>query len=52
MRRVPAHKLLYGTDAPLLDPSFVLGTYQDALIPADRQPAVYRDNAAALFQID
>ena len=30
VRIVPRHKFLFGTDAPLLDPSFVLGTYQDA----------------------
>jgi len=46
---MPPHKFLYGTDAPLLDPSFVLGTYQDAHIPADRQDATYHDNAARLF---
>ena len=50
-RRVPAHKLLFGTDAPLLEPAFVLGTYQDAGIPAEREAAVYWDNAARLFGI-
>jgi predicted TIM-barrel fold metal-dependent hydrolase len=46
---VPRHKFLFGTDAPLLEASFVLGTYQDAEIPADQQDAVYFDNAAALY---
>jgi uncharacterized protein len=46
---VPRHKFLFGTDAPLLDAAFVLGTYQDAEIPADQQAAVYYDNAARLF---
>ena len=43
------HKFLFGTDAPLLEPSFVLGTYQDADIPADQQDDVYYGNAARLF---
>ena len=51
-RTVPRHKFMFGTDAPLLDPGFVLGTYQDAAIPADQQAAVYYDNAARLFGID
>ena len=46
---VPRHKFLFGTDAPLLEPSFVLGTYQDAWFPEDQQDAVYYDNAARLF---
>jgi len=50
-RRVPAHKFMFGTDAPLLEPAFVLGTYQDAGIPAERETAVYWDNAARLFGI-
>ncbi len=49
VRIVPRHKFLFGTDAPLLDPAFVLGTYQDADIPADQQAAVYYDNASRLF---
>jgi predicted TIM-barrel fold metal-dependent hydrolase len=47
--RVPAHKFMFGTDAPLLPPGFVLGTYQDAEIPPARQAVVYYDNAARLF---
>jgi predicted TIM-barrel fold metal-dependent hydrolase len=49
---VPRHKFLFGTDAPLLDPSFVLGTYQDAWIPDDQQDAVYYDNAVRLYGLD
>jgi predicted TIM-barrel fold metal-dependent hydrolase len=48
---VPRHKLMFGTDAPLLDPGFVLGTYQDAAIPADQQDDVFYANAARLFGI-
>ena len=36
IRTIPAERMLFGTDAPLLDPAFVLGTYQDAEIPAGR----------------
>ena len=49
---VPRHKFLFGTDVPLIDPAFVLGTYQDAGFPADQEPAVYYDNAARLFGLD
>lgn len=51
VRTIPPERLLFGTDAPLLDPAFVLGTYQDALIPEADQPSVYWDNAARLFGI-
>ena len=30
IRTIPTERMLFGTDAPLLDPAFVLGTYQDA----------------------
>ncbi len=46
---VPRHKFLFGTDAPLLEPSFVLGTYQDAGFPEDQQDAVYYENAARVY---
>jgi predicted TIM-barrel fold metal-dependent hydrolase len=49
VRIVPRHKFLFGTDAPLLEPSFVLGTYQDAGIPGDQQDDVYFNNAARLY---
>lgn len=51
VRTMPPERLLFGTDAPLLDPAFVLGTYQDALILEADQPRVYWDNAARLFGI-
>jgi predicted TIM-barrel fold metal-dependent hydrolase len=51
VRAVPRHKLMFGTDAPLLDPGFVLGMYQDAAIPADQADDVYYANAARLFGI-
>ena len=52
VRVMPRHKFMFGTDAPLLDPSFVLGTYQDAAIPDDRQDDVYYGNAARLYGLD
>lgn len=51
VRTIPPDRLMFGTDAPLLDPAFILGMYQDALIPAAHQPGVYWDNAARLFGI-
>ena len=50
-RRVPRHKFMFGTDAPLLEPAFVLGTYQDAGVPQEQERSVYWDNAARLFGI-
>jgi predicted TIM-barrel fold metal-dependent hydrolase len=42
-------RILFGSDAPLLEPSFVLGSYADAgLVPASH-PAVFRANAERLF---
>ena len=43
-------RLLYGTDAPLLDPAYVLGTYQDADMPPEWRQRVFWANAAALFE--
>ena len=51
IRTIPAERMLFGTDAPLLDPAFVLGTYQDAEIPAADQDRIYWDNAARLFGV-
>lgn len=42
-------KLLWGSDAPLLDPAFVLGTYRDAGLPAGAEDRVFWGNAATLF---
>jgi predicted TIM-barrel fold metal-dependent hydrolase len=49
VRRVPGQKLLFGSDAPLLEPAFILGTYQDCAIPVEREADVYRGNAERLF---
>jgi predicted TIM-barrel fold metal-dependent hydrolase len=49
IRTIPPERMLFGTDAPLLEPAFVLGTYQDAEIPAADQDRIYWDNAARLF---
>ena len=51
VRRTPAGRLLFGSDAPLLDPAFILGTYQDAGIPVADESRVYWGNAADLFQV-
>jgi uncharacterized protein len=51
IRTIPAERMLFGTDAPLLDPAFVLGTYQDAEIPAADQDRIYWSNAAELFGV-
>lgn len=42
-------RLLWGSDAPLLDPAFVLGTYRDAGLPAGSEDRVFWTNAATLF---
>lgn len=45
----PSERLLWGSDAPLLEPSYVLGTYEDAGIPEDQLERVFWSNAAELF---
>jgi uncharacterized protein len=42
-------RLLWGSDAPLLEPAFVLGTYRDAGLPVDKLDRVFWRNAAGLF---
>jgi predicted TIM-barrel fold metal-dependent hydrolase len=42
-------RLLFGTDAPLIEPAFVLGTYQDAEIAPAELDRVFWSNAVALF---
>jgi predicted TIM-barrel fold metal-dependent hydrolase len=44
-------RILFGTDAPLLDPAFVLGTYHELGFTADELRRVFWDNAAELFSI-
>ncbi|MFN8620016.1 MAG: amidohydrolase family protein [Chloroflexota bacterium] len=42
-------RLLFGTDAPLLEPAFVLGSYADAGLTPETHPGVFRDAAARIF---
>jgi predicted TIM-barrel fold metal-dependent hydrolase len=49
VRIAPRHKILYGTDAPLLNPAFVLGTYIDAGLIDD--PDVMGGTARRLFGV-
>ena len=49
VRIAPRHKLLYGTDAPLLNPAFVLGTYIDTGLIDD--PDVMGGTARRLFGV-
>ncbi|MCC6832615.1 MAG: amidohydrolase family protein, partial [Thermoleophilia bacterium] len=44
-------RLLFGTDSPLLEPSFVLGTYADAGLTPATHPGVFHDAASRLFGI-
>jgi predicted TIM-barrel fold metal-dependent hydrolase len=48
IRTVPREQLLYGTDAPLLNPAFVNGTYVDGGVGID-DATVFRDNARRIF---
>lgn len=43
VRTVGPSRLLFGTDAPLLDPAYVLGLYTDARADLARTPAVARE---------
>ncbi len=42
-------RLLWGSDAPLLEPAFVLGTYQDARLPPGALDRIFWGNATDLF---
>jgi predicted TIM-barrel fold metal-dependent hydrolase len=42
-------KLLWGSDAPLLEPAFVLGTYADAGLSHDALDRIFWGNAKDLF---
>jgi predicted TIM-barrel fold metal-dependent hydrolase len=44
-------RVLFGTDAPLLDPAWVLGTYHDVGLDPVNDAGVFRDTAERLFQI-
>lgn len=48
VRRTPREQLLYGTDAPLLNPAYINGTYVDGGIDIG-DAAVFRDNARRIF---
>ena len=45
----PPERILWGSDAPLLDPAFVLGTYERAGFREADLERIFWDNAAALF---
>jgi predicted TIM-barrel fold metal-dependent hydrolase len=48
---IDVSRILFGTDTPLLEPAFVLGTYQDLGFTAAQLRPVFWDNAAELFSI-
>ena len=50
IRITPREQLLYGTDAPLLNPAYINGTYVDGGIQID-DAAVFRDNAKRIFRL-
>jgi hypothetical protein len=49
VRTIDPGRLLWGSDAPLLDPAFVLGTYLDAGIDPDSADRIAWSNAESLF---
>lgn len=46
---IPPERLLFGSDAPLMDPGFVLGTYQDLGLAPEALTRVLWDNAVSVF---
>ncbi|NJC72953.1 amidohydrolase family protein [Planosporangium thailandense] len=46
---VDADRVLFGSDAPLINPAFVLGVYQDLGLPEPVLERVYWDNGERLF---
>lgn len=48
----PPERLLWGSDGPLLEPAFVLGTYLDAGLSEVALDRVFWDNAVALFGVE
>lgn len=46
---VPAERVLFGSDAPLINPAFVLGLYQDVGLEQPVLDRVYWDNGERLF---
>jgi hypothetical protein len=47
----PSERLLWGSDAPLLEPAYVLGIYEDAGIVPEALERVFWSNAAELFGV-
>lgn len=47
---VDNERVLFGSDAPLLNPAFVLGLYQDLGLPADALERIWWDNGARVFE--
>lgn len=45
-------RILFGTDAPLLNPAFILGTYQDAGLDPTTHPDVFGATATRLFGLE
>ncbi|MEV0714558.1 amidohydrolase family protein [Asanoa sp. NPDC050611] len=46
---VDPERVLFGSDAPLLNPAFVLGLYQDLGLAGPTLERIYRDNGERLF---
>ena len=46
---LPPERLLFGSDAPLMDPGFVLGTYQDLGLAPEALMRVLWDNTVSVF---
>jgi uncharacterized protein len=47
----PVERILWGSDASLLDPGFVYGTYEDAGLPDNARDRVFWTNAVELFGV-
>ena len=52
VRAIPADRLLFGSDAPLMDPAYVLGIYQDLGLDDAALKRALWDNAVAAYGID
>lgn len=44
-----SRQIVYGTDVDLIDPAFLIGTYEDAGLTADQKRDIYYENSARLF---
>jgi predicted TIM-barrel fold metal-dependent hydrolase len=45
----PVERILWGSDVPLLDPTYVYGTYEDAGIRREDWQRVFWANSAELY---